>query len=245
VLLLALAFPYLDFRLLPRAPVWAAGAALAGSLLLVLAGASMGTSADQPRQNFLFYSLDADAGEAAWVSDAKLPDETLAPWLGSAPVERIVKDVFPGSWEEPVWTNPAPELGQTAPELTVLEDRTEGGVRLLRLNLRSPRGAWAVMADIAAEGAILEGGLYGEWYSRETPRDSLYFKVIALPPEGVEIGVKLLAGAPVTIRLADVSLGLPAFEGSIRQGASPLRTGYGGGHGVDWMTLVHRRYMLK
>jgi hypothetical protein len=98
------------------------------------------------------------------------------------------------------------------------------------------------MADIAAPGAILEGELYEERYSRETPRDHLFFKVIALAPEGVEIGVKLLAGAPVTIRLADVSLTLPALEGSAVQDAPPLRTGYGGGHGVDWMTLVHRRY---
>jgi hypothetical protein len=100
------------------------------------------------------------------------------------------------------------------------------------------------MADITAEQAILEGELYGERYGRETPRDNLFFKVIALPPEGVEIGVKLLAGTPVTIRVADVSLSLPAFEGSPSQEASPLRTGFGGGHGIDWMTLIHRRYKL-
>ena len=244
VLLLALAFPYLDFRLLPGAPVWAAGSALAGILLLVGVGLTTGYNTAQPRQNFMFYSMDADTGKAAWVADTKLPDVTLSPWLGSAPVEEIMENVFPGSWGKQVWTNNAPALDQSGPEMTVLEDKTEGGVRFLRLSLRSPRGAWAVMADITAEEAILEGELYGERYGRETPRDNLFFKVIALPPEGVEIGVKLLAGTPVTIRVADVSLSLPAFEGSPSQEVSPLRTGFGGGHGIDWMTLIHRRYKL-
>jgi hypothetical protein len=244
VLLLALAFPYLDFRLLPGAPVWAVGSTLAGILLLVGVGLTTGYNTTQPRQNFMFYSMDADTGKAAWVADTKLPDETLSPWLGSAPVEEIMENVFPGSWEEKVWINDAPTINQSGPEMTILEDKTEGGVRFLRLNLRSPRGAWAVMADITAEGAILEGELNGERYSRETPRDNLFFKVIVLPPEGVEIGIKLLAGTPVTIQLADVSLSLPAFGGSAGQDALPERTGYGGGHGVDWMTLIHRRYNL-
>jgi hypothetical protein len=244
VLLLALAFPYLDFSALPRASVWAAVTAIAGLLLLVWVGFASRYDAAQPRQNFMFYSMDADAKKAVWVAGTQLPDETLSPWLGTAPVTGSMQEVFPGDWEEQVWTNDAPELNQPAPEMTILEDSTEGGIRHLRLNLRSLRGAWAVMADIAAPGAILEGELYEERYSRETPRDHLFFKVIALAPEGVEIGVKLLAGAPVTIRLADVSLTLPALEGSAVQDAPPLRTGYGGGHGVDWMTLVHRRYSL-
>jgi hypothetical protein len=243
-LLLALVFPYIDFRTLPRASIWAAGLALTGTLLLFWVGLSTEYDTTQPRQNFLFYSMDADAGQAAWVAETKLPDDTLSPWLGSIPVDSVMESVFPGSWKDQIWINEAPVLNQSGPKMLVLEDEVQDGVRLLRLNLRSLRGAWAVMADIAAEGAILEGELYGERYSSETPRNNLFFKVIALPPEGVEIGVKLLAGTPVTIRLADVSLSLPALEGSAIQDASPLRTGYGGGHGVDWMTLIHRRFTL-
>lgn len=245
VLLLVLVFPYLDFRTLPRASFWALGTAFAGILLLVWVGFTSEYDTAQPRQNFLFYSMNADTGKAAWVSDTKLPDETLSPWLGSAPVEGIMENVFPGSWEEQVWINNAPALNQSGPEMVILEDSIEGGLRHLRLNLHSPRGAWAMMADIAAEGAILEGELYGERYRSETPRDNLFFKVIAVPPEGVEIGIKLLAGSPVTVRLGDVSLSLPELEGSADLDESPLRTGYGGGHGIDGMTLIHRWYTLN
>lgn len=245
VLLLALAFPYIDFRALPRASVWAAGTAIAGILLIIWIGSTTTYTSAQPRQNFLFYSMNADAGKAAWVSDATRVDQTLSLWLGSAPTVGVMKEVFPGTWEEQVLMNEAPAVNQPAPEMVILEDTTEDGVRTLQMNFRSPRGAWAVMADVAAEGAILEGELYGERYSRETPRDNLFFKVIALPPEGVEIGIKLLPGTPVTIRLADVSLSLPAREGKAVQELSSLRSGYGGGHGIDSMTLIHRRYSLE
>ena len=245
VLVLALAFPYLDFHALPHAPVWAVSTAFIGILFLVWTGLSTGYNYDSPRQNFLFYSMNADTGKASWVASTKLPeDNTLSPWLGSVPMEGIMQDYFPEAWEDHVWTNDAPALNQPEPEMKILEDKTEAGVRSLRLNLRSPRGAWAEMADITAEGAILDGELYGEHYSKETPQDHLFFKVIALPPEGVEIAIKLLADTPVTIRLADVSLGLPPLDNRTNLYALPMRTGFGGGHGVDGMTLLHRIYKL-
>jgi hypothetical protein len=188
--------------------------------------------------------MNADDESAAWVAETNLPDDTLSPWLGDAPVAVTLSEVFPGAWDEEVWANEAPVLGEPGPELAVLEDRTEGEVRTLRLNLSSPRRAWAVMADITAPGAILEGELYGENYSRESARDNLYFKVIGVPPEGVDVMVKLRPGVPVTIRLGDVSLSLPELDGQTGQVTSPLRTGFGGGHGIDSMTLIHRRYAL-
>lgn len=245
VLLMSLAFPYLDLRALPRASAWAAGTLLAGILLLVWVGFATGYNTERPRQNFLFYSMNVDTRKAYWVAGGKLPhDDTLSPWLGSAPMNGILKDVFPGSWEEQVWTNDAPVLDQPGPEMTVLEDKTEAGLRYLRLNLHSPRGAWAVMADIRADSRILEGELYGEHYNREKPRDSLFFKAIDISSEGVEIRLKLLPGIPVTIQLADVSLELPPLGNHPSLYSLPMRTGFGGGHGVDGMTLLHRYYRL-
>jgi hypothetical protein len=243
-LLLALAYPYLEFHSLPRARWWAVLPALAGILMLVWVGLAPKPSAAQPRQNFLFYSMNADEESAAWVAGTKLPDDTLSPWLGDTPVAVTLSEVFPGAWDEEVWANEALVLGEPGPELAVLEDRIEGEVRTLRLSLSSPRRAWAVMADITAPGAILEGELYGENYSRESARDNLYFKVIGVPPEGVEVTVKLRPGVPVTVRLGDVSLSLPELAGQTGQVTSPLRTGFGGGHGIDSMTLIHRRYAL-
>ncbi len=246
VLLMALVFPYLDFRALPRAPVWAISTALAGILLLVVVGFVAGYSSDSPRQNFLFYSMNSDTGKAFWVAGTKPPeDETLSPWLGSAPVAGIMKDFFPRAWQEQVWTNDAPLLNQPGPEMKVLEDKTEAGVRSLRLKLRSDRSDWGAMADITAHGAILEGELYGERYSRDTARNNLFFKVIPLPTEGVDIGVKVAAGTPITVRVGIVNPELPALGNGARWDALPIRTGYGGGHGVDGMALVYKSYILQ
>lgn len=245
VLLMALAFPYLDLSALPRASVWAAGTAIAGILLLVWGGFTTGYNTENPRQNFLFYSMNVDTRKASWVADTKQPeDATLSPWLGPAPINGIMKDFFPGPWEEHVRTNNAPVLNEPGPEMTILEDKTEAGVRSLQLRLRSPRKAWGLMADITSEKAILEGELYGERYSRETARDRLFFKAIAFPAEGVEIAIKLVAGSPVIIRLADVNPKLPTLDNRANLNALPLRTGFGGGHGVDGMTLLHRYYRL-
>jgi hypothetical protein len=241
VLLLALLFPYVEFATLPRPAAWAALLALLGAGLLAI-GLFTPHSATQPRQNFLFYSLDADTGSAAWVARTTLPDATLAPWLGEAPGSGTLGDYFPGAWADAALVSPAPVLDQPAPELRVVEDVTAAGVRTLRLALRSPRQAWALLADVTAADAILASELYGERHTSPAPRDHVFFKVIGESPEGVEVTLELRPGVPVQVRLGDVSLSLPALAG---EAASLLRTGYGGGHGIDSMTLVMRTYTIR
>jgi hypothetical protein len=100
------------------------------------------------------------------------------------------------------------------------------------------------MANVIAEDAILEAELNGEWHAQQSPRDHVFFKMIALPADGVNFTIKLRTGVPVTVRIADVSLSLPEFESYPQQLTNPLRTGYGGGHGIDSMTLIHREYTI-
>lgn len=164
--------------------------------------------------------------------------------LGIYPLQDQLSGYFPTSEQKRAWTQDAPALEAAGPELQVIEDTTSGSERTLRLNLRSPRGADSIMAEVSAEDAILSAWLYGERYSRETARDKVFFKVIRVDQDGVEIALTLRAGVPVTIRLADVSQGLP-LEGNQREAFnSGLRSGYGGGHGIDSMTLLHRKYQI-
>jgi hypothetical protein len=48
----------------------------------------------------------------------------------------------------------------------------------------------------------------------------------------------------VTTRLAAISPDLPLNADQQAAFETGLRSGYGGGHGVDSMTLVHREYKL-
>ncbi len=100
------------------------------------------------------------------------------------------------------------------------------------------------MANIMAPDAIMEAELYGVRDGHDAPRDEVFFKVIALPAAGVEVALKLRAGVPVTVRLADASPSLPAVGGQTGEIGSALRTGFGGGHGIDSMTLIQRQYRV-
>jgi hypothetical protein len=242
VLILALAFPYLDLRLLPRPSAWAVIPAVLGVLVILATAIFTRTQADHPRLNFTFYSMDADSGKAGWVAETHLPDPTLATLLGGSPNQAHIAEYFPTEAQDSIWVQDAPTIDSPAPELKVIEDTTDGSVRTLRLNIRSPRGASAVMADVSAKDAILTATLYGESYSREAPRSNVFFKIISVPVSGVEVGLTLRAGVPVTIKVADVSSSLPLNSEQRAEFETALRSGFGGGHSIDSTTLIHRKY---
>jgi hypothetical protein len=244
VLVLGLAFPYLDFHRLPRPAAWILVPAALGILIISGTFLSTRTTHEQPALNFIFYSMDADSGKAGWVAQSHLLDPTLFPLFGMDPHRGHQSDYFPTSQEEQVWIQAAPALRAAPPELRVVEDVSRGGERILRLNIRSQRGADGIMAEVTAENAVLSASLYGERHSRETPRSQVFFKVIHVPSGGVEIAVTVRAGVPVTVRLADVSRGMPLDDRQRVAFEQMPRSGYGGGHGIDSMTLIHRAYRL-
>lgn len=61
---------------------------------------------------------------------------------------------------------------------------------------------------------------------------------------GVEVVLTLREGVPITIKLADVSPGLPLTSGQRTEIEFGMRSGYGGGHGIDLMTLIHREFLI-
>ena len=132
VLVLALAFPYLDFRKLPHAWAWSVVPAVLGVLVVSATAVFTHPRENQPRLNFIFYSMDADAGQAGWVAETRLPDTTLAPLLGRTPHAGYLSDYFPTHVQENVWVQEAPALAAPPPELRVVEDTINGSERTLR-----------------------------------------------------------------------------------------------------------------
>lgn len=244
ILILGLLFPYLDFSSLPRPSLWFATSALIG-ILAIGTGMAKGYSSEQPRQNTFFYSMNADIRTAAWVAKTTPPDTSLSPWLDGATHADTWDEYFPAAWSDDIWVNMAPSLEQSPPEMIVIADTVSDGIRTLSLHLDSPRGAWAIMANVIADGAILEAEINGETSTQESPRDHVFFKMIGLASDGINITVKLQPGVPVNVRIADVTPSLPEIDGLPVQLSTPLRTGYGGGHGVDSMTLIHREYTVS
>jgi hypothetical protein len=79
VLLLGLLAPQLAAQILRRR--WLPAAALAGVGLIVAGGAASGYDAEHPRPDTLFYTSNADTGEAKWATLDPEPDEWTKQFL--------------------------------------------------------------------------------------------------------------------------------------------------------------------
>ncbi|GAA4881519.1 M28 family peptidase [Saccharopolyspora cebuensis] len=130
-----------------RSPLRAAGAPVLG-IALVAAVTAAGLVANRPeftppRQERVFYSVDADTGTARWASPITPRTDWGRSLLPEPPA--VLAEGFPWLDDEPLAHGPAPAADLPAPELHVVADRPlPDGTRELALRLSSPRGATAL-----------------------------------------------------------------------------------------------------
>jgi hypothetical protein len=160
VLVLTTALPVLDL-LTPRRAYLVPVAATVVGLALFAAGLRIDTfDARHPRQTSLVYALDADRGQAVWISSDPAP----APWTDRyVDAERTESDDrFPGS---PIFSFPpsyhtgAASVAQLkSPNVTVTQSRQDGDTRDLELRV-APGGAsrLALYADTPEKSVANEG----------------------------------------------------------------------------------------
>jgi hypothetical protein len=210
-------------------------AALVALSLFVAAVSTAGFDARRKKINHLFYQLDADAGQASWVSMDRERDEWTAQFItGSA--QRVEPEAWRQWGRRQVWQDTAPALPLTAPVLEVIEDRTEGEVRRARLRVASQRGAQGVMVSATAAGirsaqvngraawtALDDGGADASPAAGgastagaaaggvRTAEPALLRLTYAAPPaEGFELSIEARAGVPLVLVVEDFTFGLPA-----------------------------------
>jgi hypothetical protein len=173
------------------------------------------------RTNSVFYFLDAGEGRARWVST----DATLDPWtsqfFGEGTRTDNLASVFPWT-KQSVWQADAPAASLPAPAVEVVEDRTEGDARTLRLRLRSTRLAPMLIfyadADTRVRRASLDGKpllTAGDLASADVRAAGAPLRVsfVAPPAEGLELTVEIDAAAPFKLGVEDLSYGLPEAPG--------------------------------
>jgi len=257
VLVLAAVVPLLLGLLLPAlatgeggraAPARLPAITLAGSGAALVLGIALATGydADHPRQNMLFYSLDADAGRAAWVV-AGQTDEPWAEGLTGADADHAhLAEHFPVLSLIPLEaaTGTAPAVELPAPEVTVLSDTVEGDTRTLRLRVTSQRGANELALLLATPGGLRSTTLYGETITYDVPLPEVMLNGAAVPPEGLELTITVQAGQPLTVQVADVTPGLPTLAGQPVSPRPASVTGVAGGFTPDDATVVQSRVML-
>jgi hypothetical protein len=248
-LLLGLMLPALMMEEHKRtAPIWLPATALAGGGTALLLAIALSTGYDEahPRQNMLFYSLDADSGQAAWVVAGQV-DEPWAEHVTGAEADHAhLAEHFPVLSLIPLEaaTGRAPVAELPAPEVTVLADTVDGDARTLRLRVTSQRGASEFALLLATPGGLLSTTLYGETIIYAAPLPEVMLNSAAVPPEGLELTLTLQPGQPLTLQVADVTPALPVLA---EQPVSPRPasvTGVAGGFTPDDATVVQRRVVV-
>jgi Peptidase family M28 len=217
VLVLVTALPVLDLLALRRAWLVPVAAAVAG-LALFAAGLSIDTFDDEhPRQTRLVYALDADRGQAWWLS----ADPDPPPWTDRyVDTERIETDErFPDSpslsLSSDYHAGPA-SVAQLEPAgVAVTRSERDGDTRELELRI-TPRGAsrFALYADTRSHtvtAATVDGVNVEEapGQRQDTDPSKWGFVFHGAPPEGIEVTLEVRGEGPLPLRIIAYRDGLP------------------------------------
>jgi len=216
-LLAATLVPHLQHLAGPRPWVVPLALVVAAGGFAAAARAAGGFSADQPRPDHIQYTLNADTGEATWLSAATQPDGWTRQFFDdgfTAGQAAFSPGYFYGQTFDVIRAD-APPVDLPAPQLTVLDDTTTDGVRTLRMRVASPRDAPMVHADLTLPGGLVAADVDGDPVAVDEAARLRRFPIAVYNPgtDGIDVTISLRGNRPVTGTLADFSNGLPAVPG--------------------------------
>ncbi|HEV2828349.1 MAG TPA: M20/M25/M40 family metallo-hydrolase [Pyrinomonadaceae bacterium] len=225
-LLVALSYGLLTpyFALMTSVKKWLLpiGAALVGVLFLGFAVFTMSFDGRHPKTNYVSYVQNTDLKKAVWASTDSRADEWTTQFFGAGADKGSMLDLMPTA---PVnyLKSPAPLLSLPPSEVTVLDDQTNGGVRTLRLSVKSTYPAGYIMSpadsstEVVAATVSAAGG--GKRFVNErtrAARDGIGWSLnfYAPPTEGLELILEVKPGSPLKLRTVDQAYGLPEIPGA-------------------------------
>ncbi len=145
---------------------WAlpAAAAVVTVTIAIIAGALSGFGPSQPRPDYVAYVLNADTGQASWVSVGTRTDEWTAQFFrnGSQQTQYVP---LPSELPDMKFTAleaPAPLVDLTGPQLTLINTTTNSSGRILQLHLTSPSEAPNAQIVIESDSAITRLSIAGK-----------------------------------------------------------------------------------
>jgi hypothetical protein len=205
-LLLGLLIPQLD--LLTRAHPWrlSAGALVICVAFLVTGSLTAHSTPERPRPNAVAYLLDVDSGGATWFSGGTEQDDWTGQFFATEPEHGTVGKLFPIAKSSgfPIMKGAAPQVALEAPQVAVLDDKISGGVRTVRLNVSSPRGAPVMMLDVEPYAAVRAVVMDGKRIEAiESERDLWSLTYYAVPTEGFRITLEVDPSQAIRIQVSD------------------------------------------
>ncbi|GAA1727105.1 M20/M25/M40 family metallo-hydrolase [Isoptericola hypogeus] len=219
--------------MLPRdrqAGGWSVGALGAVTVVaLVVAFAVDRFDAHHPEPTKLAYALDADTGEATWVSDEAGPSGWTSQYVdGRADVSRA----FP-EFHDRVWTGPAEAADLPAPEVEVVSDESTGDERTLALRVTpgegAPIGTAGALRYVELNGAASPNVIEASVAGREVPvaDDGVLDTRFYTPAGGFDVVVTVPAGEELQLRVVAAGGGLEGLPGFVER---PDGVGVAGSH---------------
>jgi hypothetical protein len=207
-------------------PSWAlpAVAFVVSAGLIAWANATSSFDEEHPKTNMVMYALDADTGEAHWLttSDSLLGrgrrgqlDQWTTQFLGENPEATSVRPwLAQFDATNPGYQADAPGLNLQPPALAVVGDRGEGAERVVELQLQSPRGG--LNATVEVKTRVEAATLNGKPIDVEALADrneALRIVYYAFPEGGVRLSLRVQADGPFEVEVRDWTPGLPAVQG--------------------------------
>ena len=216
VILLALALGLLvpHLNLMGQTKRWFVpfGTAALSVIFIIVGLATAGFDRSHPKMNQIFYALNADTGKAVWGSIDETPDEWTTQFLTETPKREPLPAFFPLA---PIafMQSEAVAVQLEAPKAQLLEDRREGDLRVLRLQLTSPRKAPVISAYLDAAAEVVSASLNGKAIANANNsaenKQPWGLQYHGVPEEGAELTLRVRSSQPVTVRIDDRSYQLP------------------------------------
>jgi hypothetical protein len=195
-----------------------AASGLLGLCFVVFALLMTDLSVTHPKSDHIFYALNADTGGAIWGSADQKPDEWTAQFFSSGAEKAGMAEQFP--WGRGAFLKSgAMALPLPPPSVLVIGDKTEDGLRTLRLRVVSPRRAPVISIYWKGELALESVAVNGKRVVKQTPDAAspapMYRSVSynGLPEGGFELSLEIRSSDPVDLKVEDRSHGLPEIPG--------------------------------
>lgn len=218
-LMLGLFIPHFD---LFARPYWWALPTTAGfvaAAALITGSLTANPDAAGPQADSIFYALNADTGQALWVSEDRQPDVWTSQFLGTAFKRGELPELFPQLADKFLFA-PAPVLDLTVPQINVLSDRSTGDIRTLRLHLTTPGLMPWVEVEIGSTSPISAITITGRHipYENDLAQSRLNgymrtFQYWVPPVQGFEFAVEVSPPGSVEVFVRNHGFGLPQIPG--------------------------------
>jgi len=209
VLLFGLLLPQL--KLIGSPFKWALpGVVTVAALVLLVVGVMTNAGGVEKPSDTVYYGLNTDTGKAIWASDLANHDQRATQFFTGSQEKGSIEDFAYAKKSKEYTLNAAPVAQLAAPSMSVLDDKSQDGVRKLRLRLTSPRQAGMLAFYLDSNAEIVNASVNGVPTGDDSGARSPWgVQINGFPQQGVELQLELKTTDPVKFRLVDQSYGLP------------------------------------